>query len=275
MTRKKDLFQLFRDNQHKLNQAPSPRTWQRLEQRLDAYQPKRRFSLFRTLSMAAAVLVLVVLVSLISLLAGGRDNRFLASNGKAAPSALEDLRHTDADPYELQTVKITQQAQQQLRRPISEGDASKKLVVSSQNSNQSSGHAPLNSFNWLLGQWQSNANSKTTVDVWKRLSPRAIEGTSTSEGPQQRVEHLRIFQENGSLYFSTDLGGRETNLYTLLSLTEQEAVFENLSLDFPQQAIFRRDGQEGMAIIYRNQQIGQADAHQQQSVRRLRLSALQ
>lgn len=274
MTRKKGLFQLFRDNQHKLNQTPSPRTWQRLEQRLDAYQPKRRFSLYRTLGMAAAVLALVVLVSLISLLAGGRDNRFLASNGKAAPSALEDLRHTDADPYELQTVKITQQAQQQLRRPISEGDSSKKLMVSSKASSPTlSGKASLDAFNKLLGRWLTEYNGTTAVEVWAQLSPQSIEGAVVPEGQKQAIELMRIFEKDGSLYFRTSILGDE--LYSLVALTEQEAVFENQSLDFPQQVVFQKEGYEAMTIIYQNKTSGQKSATSKTARRQLRRMTLQ
>ena len=51
----KELFNLFRDNQHKLDQKPSNQAWRRLESRLDAHQNRTRISFVRHLSMAAAI----------------------------------------------------------------------------------------------------------------------------------------------------------------------------------------------------------------------------
>ena len=66
MKPKKDIFDLFRDNQHKLNERPSQEAWGRLESRLDQHKDRNRTSLYRILSMAAAVVGLVAFVSVIS-----------------------------------------------------------------------------------------------------------------------------------------------------------------------------------------------------------------
>lgn len=267
MANKKDIFQLFRDNKHKLQEAPSPRAWHRLEQRLDANRQQRR-PLARTLRLAAAVLAMVALASLISLLADGRENRFLAANGKATPAVLEDLRHTDADPYELQTVKVAQQAQQQLRRPISEGTPSQKLIPANQSP------AANSALHWLEGQWISSREGKTWIETWRRTGPTTLEGSSTPEGQYQPAEQMRISQEGRQLYFSTDFGAKSVR-YTLLALSADEAIFENLAADFPQQAIFRLEGREGITVIYQNRPSEQQGTPTRQAVRQLRPMRLQ
>jgi hypothetical protein len=60
----KDIFDLFKDNEHKLNQPPSPRAWDRLEARLDnrrqqLVNPGRAPKLLRNLLSMAAVLLLL------------------------------------------------------------------------------------------------------------------------------------------------------------------------------------------------------------------------
>ena len=85
MDKKKDLFDLIKANEHKLDQAPSPRAWDRLERRLDKHYSKRRRSRPRWLfSIAAAVVGLVVMVSIISFLFRFEDHS-MAMNEKAGP----------------------------------------------------------------------------------------------------------------------------------------------------------------------------------------------
>lgn len=270
MANKKDIFQLFRDNKHKLQEAPSPRAWRRLEQRLDANRQRQRRPLARALRLAAAVLAVVVLASLISLLANGRENRFLAANGKATPSVLEDLRHTDADPYELQTVKVAQQAQQQLRRPILEGTASQKLIPANQSP------AATSALHWLEGYWFFTwQGEKTGAEIWRRASPTTLTGLSSPDGQHAPTEQMRIFQEGRQLYFSTDRSGKGVVRYALVALGKQEAIFENLAADFPQQVIFRMENHDAITVIYQNRPSEPQGTPTRQAVRQLRPMRLQ
>lgn len=275
MTHKKDLFQLFRDNEHKLREAPSARSWQRLEQRLDGRRGRRHFRFSRSLSMVAAVLALAVLVSLISLLAGGNENRFLASNGRAIPVGLEDLRQTDADPLDLQTVKIAQQAQQQLRRPISEGTPSQKLVLANQS--PSSSKAAIETFRWLVGQWSSTYQGKTATVIWQQINDASYAATATPEGQEQPSEQMSIYQDGKQLFFSFGAGTSESaaGRYALVSLNGEEAVFENAAAGFPRQVVFSRTGNDELRIIYQGlppgQETGQTPRPLVRQLRRLRL----
>ena len=124
MANQKDIFQLFRDQRAQLGEAPHPRTWRRLEQRLDAQRQRRRLPRYRILGMAAGLFFLAVLAGLLAIFADGRGGASQA----AAPLALEQLSQTDANPLDLQAVKTAQLAQEQLRQPVVEGQAGQRLV---------------------------------------------------------------------------------------------------------------------------------------------------
>ena len=52
----------------------------------------------------------------------------LGAAGQPSPLVMEDLRQSDANPLDLQAIKIAQTAQQQLRQPVAEGQAGQRLV---------------------------------------------------------------------------------------------------------------------------------------------------
>jgi hypothetical protein len=59
------LFKLFRDNEHKLHEFPSPDAWRRLEQRLDANRRRRKMkAVYRSVAMAASLALLVGVAAL-------------------------------------------------------------------------------------------------------------------------------------------------------------------------------------------------------------------
>jgi hypothetical protein len=66
MKDRKDIFELFRANQHKLTERPPERSWRKLEERLDAHKTKNRSMIYRQLAMAASIVALVAFVALIS-----------------------------------------------------------------------------------------------------------------------------------------------------------------------------------------------------------------
>lgn len=69
MKQKDKIFDLFQQNQHKLEERPSLQAWNKLERRLDQKSRKRikpKFSFYTIAMMAAAAVALVFFVSTIA-----------------------------------------------------------------------------------------------------------------------------------------------------------------------------------------------------------------
>jgi len=243
MARKRDIFDFFRNSQHRLNEAPPAHAWRRLERRLDAYRNRNRVSHYRALGMAAGILVLVILAGLVALSLGRRQ---------AVPSALEDLAATDAGRDGLRSVLAVQQAQEHLQYPISEGAPGQKLILANHSPSSRNRGATLEAFQWMVGRWSSRENGQAAFEEWALLSDSEMAGTASLENDGQAREHMRLYTQNNKIYFSTDFGGKETVHYALAALNVREALFENLEAGFPQQLRLRHEGQGQMAAIYQN-----------------------
>jgi len=69
MKNNEKVFDVLRDNQHKLNERPSLQAWNKLERRLDKksrQKSKPKFSIYAIAMMAAAAVALVFFVTTIS-----------------------------------------------------------------------------------------------------------------------------------------------------------------------------------------------------------------
>ena len=128
MKRQKDIFDLFRENQSKLNERPSPQAWRRLESRLDAHRNRNRVSLYRQLFMVAAVIALVALTSLLTVLADKNQQQYQADNIYAteqlnAPAPAEQQEA-------LKIAEFSRKSHDRMSNPIQEGAARQKLIPS-------------------------------------------------------------------------------------------------------------------------------------------------
>ncbi len=114
MKYQKDIGDLFRENQHKLDETPSPDAWSRLEGMLDRHEESqseakgkkpvsKRRKLFNYLAIAASVAILVGAISLINLQMTRSDKSMAAAKSNkefATPVYLEDLEiMEDSDAY--------------------------------------------------------------------------------------------------------------------------------------------------------------------------------
>lgn len=267
MARKKDVFDFFKDNQHHLNEAPPARSWRRLEQRLDTHRTRHRISRYRVLGMVAGILLLVVLVGLISLSLGRQQNLLLAANRQATPTAVEELTITDADRSGLRTVLAVQRAQEHRQRPISEGAPGQKLVTAGKEGQQQGRRTTLEAFSWMAGRWQSREHGEPAFEEWNRPEGQGLSGTARLDDTGNQEEHMRLFQKDNKIYFSTDFGGQEPVAYTLIAINGSEALFENLEAGFPQQVLLQRQGQSRMAVIYQNAPSHLPDTERLQNLR--------
>ena len=123
------IVDLFRKNQHKLNERPSLQAWNRLERRLDQKErllnrQKPTFSIYRLLMMAAAAITLVFFITTIADIAQDVNNR----------NAI--VIHENAPNESLITTKLTEeqafreQYQEVLNKTVAEGKMTGRLRVS-------------------------------------------------------------------------------------------------------------------------------------------------
>jgi hypothetical protein len=266
MANRKDIFDLFRDNEHKLSTPPSTRSWRRLERRLDSHRNRHRGLLGGTFGMVAAVALLCVFAFLITIGFGEQRNRLLALNNKSF-SQLESLTFTDADfnlDAAVQQVVFAQQAQANRQRPISEGTALQKLVPNGQNKQKQSSH--LSQFHWLEGKWQSlSPDGKTAIlESWSVAGTGKMVGQAASQG--KVIEKMRLEDVGNGLTFVSDFGTGKSVQYSLLALNQREAIFENRTAGFPEQVILRRESPSRLTVIYQNAALLNSDTERVQAL---------
>ena len=123
------IADLFRNNQHKLNERPSLQAWNKLERRLEHRAKKRikhqpKLSFYRIIMMAAAAIALLFFITTIS-------NMALEANNKNVVVIQEN-----ASTENLITTKLTeeqafrQQYQDVLSKTVAEGRPAGRLQVS-------------------------------------------------------------------------------------------------------------------------------------------------
>ncbi|MEM1322296.1 MAG: hypothetical protein AAGG75_18685 [Bacteroidota bacterium] len=267
MKRQKDIFDLFRDNSHKLEERPSSQAWRKLEQRLEERHRRRRPFFFRPLSMAAAVAMLVVLVSLISLLSPQESNKELAKADRInrLPEVIEDLpTYTDAIDGVQQVVEFQRKHRSRLANPVAEGDYSKRLVVHRDGSNPASRLEDLSEaeqqfniwqFRWLLGQWEGQAAAGQQMESWQQKDRFTLEGQAylQRDGEQFLLENMYIKKIGPDLFYllAIDSSGRQVQ-YKLTAQDTQLSIFENNSVDFPQQVLIKRRSANAYSTILQN-----------------------
>lgn len=127
-----DIFDLFRNNQDKLNEAPSPQAWNRLERRLNSRRPSvrrhaKRVSLHRPLGMVAGLALLLTLVAGLIWLSNRRPAEYMAQN--YAPVKLEHLAMNAEEAVDFQVADIVRRHPVQPARTVAEGLPRRKLVV--------------------------------------------------------------------------------------------------------------------------------------------------
>lgn len=126
MRRQPDIFDLFRDNQHKLSQRPSPRAWRRLERGLNQSPRAKQTYWLRQWSLAAAVVLLVGLTAIILWSVDQRQAAVLAEHSSPAPT-VEALSLNDPPSSLLRQVNFAQQNLTQVS--IEEGPAERQLIA--------------------------------------------------------------------------------------------------------------------------------------------------
>ena len=134
MKNKKDISDLIRDNEHKLEERPSARTWERLEGKLDNRRSRGNTFLYRQIAMAAAVVALVAVISLITVLSDKQNSQFAKADvsNSIEDWIVQDLEtvYTDANTNVRLVIEFQKELKARYANPIEEGAQEKKLVAS-------------------------------------------------------------------------------------------------------------------------------------------------
>lgn len=126
MKNNEKVFDVFRDNQHKLNERPSLQAWNKLERRLDKKSRQKsrpKFSIYAIVMMAAAAIALVFFVTTISDVAQTAKYR----------KAVVIQENTQTESVSTRLLKAEQAFREQhndiLANTIEEGETGRLLVA--------------------------------------------------------------------------------------------------------------------------------------------------
>jgi len=246
MSKQKDIFDLFRDNQHKLDETPSRQSWQRLERRLQKHQRRNNRSIMRYVLMAAALTTLL------------ERQDLLFSKGYEP----EDLQtEADSTAYKFVDQRVYQDAS-----TITEGESGRKVVpgenafydntaVAKSKTNNPlveellktpryTPSAPATSdFKWLLGNWKSNTERGFSYEHWEQTDLTELRGTGhlVVDGDPVFMEKMRLYRQNDDWFWEMQLDAYAKPVrYRLTQFSEESAVFENPNYDFPNKLVLKR-----------------------------------
>ena len=121
-------------------------------------------------------------------------------------------------------------------------------------------------FQWLTGKWEGNVNNQISVEQWRQVDERTLEGKGflIVNGQSTFNEDMKIQEKKGDIYFIADLNGTgKKTKYKLVSNNEFQAVFENKKIDFPNQVVLQRNNLTNFSTIYQNTQPGIIKEEQQ------------
>jgi hypothetical protein len=247
---KRTISKLFQENQYKLNETPSPRTWRKLERRLDGHR-SNKWAIYRQVSAVAAALLIIALFSVIATYLERAENRAVANR-------VEELQPNEQNSEALRAVAFTRQFREQLASVIEEGDFTKRLTLALPAA-ESQFKVSMSDFKWLEGDWKSNANGQQSTETWKRRNAQMLEGSAvvvSMQGDTVFAEQLRIYNTGTKVYFETTLTkGQQPVRYALKQFFADRIVFENPEMDFPQQVVIERHSPNVYSFILQNEAV--------------------
>lgn len=106
-----------------------------------------------------------------------------------------------------------------------------------------SAQAPPPTPDWMAGYWLSCDNGAQIAENWFGAGSGTLLGTNLTQGEHTSFEFLRVAANGrgGFSYYAMPNGAAVTE-FTMTSNENNRAVFENLTHDFPQRVIYRREG---------------------------------
>ena len=98
---------------------------------------------------------------------------------------------------------------------------------------------------WISGDWETAPGRMQIDEHWTKVAGNSLIGMSRTVAGGKTVffEYLRIEARGSDIYYVAHPKARTPGTdFKLARLTGQEAVFENLTHDFPKRIIYRKNG---------------------------------
>ncbi len=110
----------------------------------------------------------------------------------------------------------------------------------------------MSSLAFMTGSWVENKGQNEVRETWVGPSVDVMVAVnlSTFSTSKAEFEFLRIARNEDKITYFASPGGRSpATPFPLKELTNNRVVFEDMSRDFPQRIIYRRDGDNLVARI--------------------------
>jgi hypothetical protein len=104
---------------------------------------------------------------------------------------------------------------------------------------------------WMAGHWSETEGDVVSEEAWIGARGGVMMGVNRTASKDQTfaTEQLRIYEEDGAIWYEASPSGQATARFQLISANGERAVFENLEHDFPQRIEYQRDGDRLTATI--------------------------
>lgn len=102
----------------------------------------------------------------------------------------------------------------------------------------------INQLVWLAGHWRMEKAGRVVDEQWMAPAAGVMLGMSRTVAKGKVIEHefVQIREgPGGDLYYIARPSGQKEAAFRILSLTDNEIVFENKEHDFPQKISYRRN----------------------------------
>ena len=97
---------------------------------------------------------------------------------------------------------------------------------------------------WIIDNWVSGEGGSKSYEHWKKINETLYEGSSETikNGDTIFNEKLKIQKTGDEIFYIADVKHNPQPVYfKLVSVSENEAVFENMEHDFPKRVTYKNE----------------------------------
>ena len=111
----------------------------------------------------------------------------------------------------------------------------------------------IKSCDWLLGEWVNQSKEGIVSENWSQPNDSTLVAGSffIKEKDTLHFENIVLKEKESELVYETIIQGQNNDkpiVFPLLSETENELVFENLTNDYPQKIKYQRNSKSSITI---------------------------